>query len=119
MSKVECWPGSRLSTHHCRCTDYPHWMFVIVVTVFTAFCGFLTIVNAAQVPLGRMVFSPSSSRRTPRQIRQQSLAAAISMGSLTLIGVLLLMDGSVVLLVLALLAAVLAHLKLRNMVRRG
>ncbi|MFJ8022051.1 hypothetical protein [Streptomyces sp. NPDC096311] len=64
--------------------------FVLVSGIFGALAALLAVINAVQVFLGRQLVKPSASRRSRRQLRSESAAAAVAMGgaSLTAFGFL-------------------------------
>ncbi|MDX3577221.1 hypothetical protein [Streptomyces sp. FL07-04A] len=53
--------------------------FVLALGVFGALAALLAAINAVQVFLGRQLVKPSASRRSPRQLRAESAAAAVAM----------------------------------------
>ncbi|MGW9025481.1 hypothetical protein ACWGQ5_14860 [Streptomyces sp. NPDC055722] len=53
--------------------------FVLALGVFGALAALLAVINAVQVFLGRQLVKPSASRRSPRQLRAESAAAAVVM----------------------------------------
>ncbi|MFF7543836.1 hypothetical protein ACFZCU_09380 [Streptomyces canus] len=66
------------------------FVFVLAFGVFGALAALLAVSNAVQVFFGRQLVKPSASRRTPRQLRAESAAAAVAMfgASLTAFGFL-------------------------------
>ncbi|MCX4852510.1 hypothetical protein OG426_07150 [Streptomyces canus] len=55
------------------------FVFVLALSVFGALAALLAVMNAVQVCLGRQFVKPSASRRSPRQLRAESAAAAVAM----------------------------------------
>ncbi|KUO08775.1 hypothetical protein [Streptomyces sp. DSM 15324] len=64
--------------------------FMLAFGILGALTALLAVINTVQVFLGCQLVKPSASRRSPRQLRAESAAAAVVMSgaSLTAFGVL-------------------------------